>query len=85
MSGTTIATTLVISTTLQQSYHWAPQNTGLAILSVAVASILTIPITGVLGDYLQKVLAKRPQGHRVSSYPSIAKLRTRPLMSVHRT
>lgn len=67
MSGTTIATTLVISTTLQNSYHWAPENTGLCMFAVAVGSILTFPITGIFGDHVQKVLGKRAQtGHRVS-------------------
>ncbi|KAL2825520.1 major facilitator superfamily domain-containing protein, partial [Aspergillus pseudoustus] len=63
MSGTTVASTLVISTVLQTSYHWAPQNVGLCMLSIAIGALLTIPISGFAGDAILKVLAKRTKKH----------------------
>lgn len=66
MGGTTIATTLVVGTLLETVYHWQPQNLGLFTLTMLVASLATVPTTGVLGDQVIKFMAKRDKGqHKV--------------------
>ncbi|OJI96471.1 hypothetical protein ASPVEDRAFT_78240 [Aspergillus versicolor CBS 583.65] len=63
MSGTTVASTLVISTILQGPYHWAARNVGLSMLSIAMGALLTIPVTGVVGDAVIKFVAKKKRVH----------------------
>ncbi|KAL3259631.1 hypothetical protein ABHI18_005227 [Aspergillus niger] len=63
MSGTTVGSTLVISTILQGPYHWAARNVGLCMLSIAMGALLTMPITGVMGDAVIKYVARRKKVH----------------------
>ncbi|KAF7541469.1 hypothetical protein G7054_g542 [Neopestalotiopsis clavispora] len=60
--GATISANNVIGTLLITGWHWEPQNVGLLMVPLAIASLVVIPVAGLGGDFVIKLLARRNNG-----------------------